>query len=552
MYRYKAFLYFLFAGLSAGLLTSLPSTAQQTHAPLPQAKDSFIVIAHRGNHIDVPENTVAAVEEAIKSGADYAEIDLRTTKDGFLVLSHDATVDRMTDGKGNVKDLTLEEIKKLKIVGHAGADNHKVYHIPEFKDVLAVCRKRINIYLDFKDADPVETCRQLKAAGMEKQVVVYLNKPAHYKQWKAAAPQMPLMSSLPDGINTPEAFGLFLSQVQIEVLDNVHDSAMLAVARQNGVAVWLDVEGPGEDAALWEQTLRKDIQGVQTDHPRALVSWLKQTNQRNGAAAFRGSHPAPQGYTLPAYRTLSDVAYGSDVLDAYIPSDYEQAKVIVYIHGGGWTGGDKGEFPAPLIEELVGRRKYILVSMNYRLIKDGKNIFPAQMEDVSRALAFLTRYSKKYHYDGSEFALMGGSAGAYMAMLYAYGYDTARQVKTVIDYWGPTDLSDKAVRAENKDADSKVITLLGVGDPQARICLDASPYYRATKTTGVPTILFHGGEDPLVNISQAEKMYKKLLELGIPAQYEAYPHEKHGMGPAASVDVFTKTLTWLDKYYPAK
>lgn len=542
---------------TAFTLVALSSTAQQTHAPLPQTKDGFIVIAHRGNHVNVPENTVAAVEEAAKSGADYAEIDLRTTKDGFLVLSHDATVDRMTDGKGNVKDLTLEEIKKLKIVGHAGPGDQKVYRIPEFKDVLSVCKKRINIYLDFKDADPAETYRQLKAAGMEKQVVVYLNKPAHYKQWKEAAPQMPLMASLPDAINTPEAFGLFLSQVQIEVLDNVQDSAMLAVARQNGVAVWLDVESPVENAGVWEQALHKDIQGVQTDHPEALVSYLKQTNQRNGAAAFKGAHPAaPEGYKLPAYRKLSDVAYGSDakdnVLDAYIPSDYDQAKVIVYIHGGGWTGGDKGEFPAPLIDELVGKRKYILVSMNYRLIKDGKNIFPAQMEDVSGALAFLSKYSKKYHYNGNEFALMGGSAGAYMALLYAYGYDTARQVKTVIDYWGPTDLSDKAIRAENKDADSKVVRLLGVEDPQARICQDASPYYRVSKTTGVPTILFHGGEDPLVNVSQAEKLYKKLLELGIPAQYELYPHEKHGMSPVASVDVFTKTLTWLEKYYPAK
>ena len=121
-----------------------------------------------------------------------------------------------------------------------------------------------------------------------------------------------------------------------------------------------------------------------------------------------------------------------------------------------------------------------------------------------------------------------------------------------MDFWGPTDLADKSVRAENKDADEKVIALLGVADPQAQICLDASPYYRLTKQTGVPTILFHGGEDPLVNYTQAEKMYKKLLSLGIPADYEFYPHEKHGMGPAAAVDVFTKTIAWLDKYYPAQ
>lgn len=531
--------------------------AQEGPSPLPVAKNGFVVIAHRGNHINVPENTVASVKEAIKSGADYVEIDLRTTKDGHLVLSHDVSVDRMTDGKGNVKDLTLEEIKKLAIVGHVKAGDHKTYRIPEFKEVLEACRKRMNIYLDFKDADPEETCRQLKAAGMEKQVVVYLNKAEQYRRWKKAAPDMPLMSSLPDEIRTPTQFRFFLGQVQIEVLDNLTDTAMLAIAREKGIAVWLDVERANEDSVLWNKALNKGVQGMQTDHPGDLVAFLNQARQRNGRTASGVANPsAKTGYTLPLYRKLSDITYSkadpANVLDAYIPSEYDNARVIVYLHGGGWTGGDKAEFPKELIEELVGKRKYIFVSMNYRLVKDGKNIFPAQIEDISKALTLLSDNAKKYHYRGDDFALMGGSAGGHLAMLYAYGYDSAKRIKTVVDFWGPTDLADKAVRADNKDADSKVAALLGVTDPQAQVCLDASPYYRVTRQTGVSTILFHGGEDPLVNYTQAEKMYKKLLSLNIPAQYEFYPHEKHGMGPAAAVDVFTKTLAWLDNYFPAK
>ncbi len=532
------------------------SPATQDPAPLPAVKNAFVVIAHRGNHVDVPENTVASVKEAIKSGADYVEIDLRTTKDGFLVLSHDATVDRMTDGKGNVKDLTLAEIKNLSIVGHARTGDHKAYRIPEFKEVLEACKKRINIYLDFKDADPAETYRQLKEAGMEKQVVVYLNKAEHYRQWRNAAPAMPLMSSLPAEVKTAAQFGFFLGQVKIEVLDNVYDTALQAVAREKGVAVWLDVQGPDETPALWKQALDKDIQGVQTDHPGALITYLKETRQRNGSPMSRPVKAPETGYTLPSYRKLSDIAYSKgdpdNMLDAYIPSDYDNSRVIIYLHGGGWTGGDKSEFPAELVEELVGKRKYILVSMNYRLVREGKNTFPAQVEDIKKALAFLAGNAGKYHYRGDEFALMGGSAGAHLAMLYAYGYDSARRIKTVVDLWGPTDLSDKAVRSGNKDADEKVVNLLGVADPQAPICLAASPYWLLTKETGVPTILFHGGEDPLVDVSQADKMYKKLLSLNIPAQYEMYPHEKHGMSPSAAVDVFSKMLVWLDTYYPSK
>ncbi len=522
-------------------------SAQPPLSPLPAVHNGFVVISHRGNHVKVPENTIAAIQEAIRVGADYVEIDLRTTKDGQLVLSHDATVDRMTDWKGKVRDLTFEEIEKLKV----GKNEGSVYRVPTFREVLNVCKGRMNIYLDFKDADVEETYRQIEAAGMEKQVVVYLNKPEQYKQWKKAAPAMPLMSSLPDGIKTPEQFRQFLEQAQLEVLDNVYDTALQAVAREKGIALWLDVESADEGPVLWDKALAWNIQGLQTDHPEALVAYLQKTKHRGGPSVSG----AESREALPSYRKLSDIAYGPDkenIMDAYIPGEYGDGKVIVYIHGGGWTGGDKKELPAALIEELTGRRKYLVVSMNYRLVKDGKNIFPAQMEDVSRALKFISDQATKYHYDGNSFALMGGSAGGHLAMLYAYGYDTARQVKTVVDLWGPTDLSDKAVREGNREADSKVVNLLGVADPQAQVCRDASPYYRVSKTSGVPTILFHGEDDPLVDVSQAKKMYEKLLSLGVPVELKVYPHEKHGVGAGAAADVFARTLAWLDKYYPSR
>src|ERR1700729_4020868 len=60
-------------------------------APLPESKHKFIVIAHRGDHVDVPENTIAAFENGIKNDVDYVEIDLRTSKDSVLVIMHDAT-----------------------------------------------------------------------------------------------------------------------------------------------------------------------------------------------------------------------------------------------------------------------------------------------------------------------------------------------------------------------------------------------------------------------------------------------------------------------------
>src|SRR5438046_6886981 len=73
--------------------------------PLPKTKHKLVVIAHRGSHLKVPENTLAAYENAIQEGADYVEVDLRTTKDGHLVIMHDESATRMTGLQGRIKDL---------------------------------------------------------------------------------------------------------------------------------------------------------------------------------------------------------------------------------------------------------------------------------------------------------------------------------------------------------------------------------------------------------------------------------------------------------------
>jgi glycerophosphoryl diester phosphodiesterase len=532
------------------LLTVLQLHAQE--ASLPITKNKLVVIAHRGNHVDVPENTIASIEEAIKSGADYVEVDLRTTKDGYLVIHHDATVDRMTNGTGKVADLTWSELKKLKVVDKTKA-GQKSERIPLFKDVLKASKGKINIYLDFKDADVAETYRQIKDASMQKQVVVYLNSIPQYKDWRKLAPKIPLMTSVIDEVKTAEQLSFFLDQAKIEVLDNVTDTAMLSVARANGVAVWLDVQDKNEGPASWEPAVRKGVQGLQTDNPAALVSYLNQNGLRDGVGAELKSVV----FKRKSYRELKNVKYGSagkdNSFDAFLPVDHlPTTKIIFYIHGGGWSSGDKSEFPKVLIEELVGKRGYGVVSLNYRLVKDKENQFPAQIEDVKKAIAYVTSGASKYKYNGADYALMGGSAGAHLAMLYAYGHDSKKQVKTVVNLWGPTDLSDVSVRQKGSNADNTVIRFLGVEDPGAQIVKDASPSYHLTKDTGVPTILFHGGQDPLVHVSQAENLYKKLQSLNIPAQLEIYPEEEHGMRAAAYPEVFGKIFTWLDTYFPAK
>src|SRR5271169_2891014 len=83
-------------------------------SPATQAQSRQVVaIAHRGEHLHHPENTLPAYQEAIRVGADFIEVDVRTTADGRLVLCHDNTVNRTTDGTGEVSSLTFEQIEHL-------------------------------------------------------------------------------------------------------------------------------------------------------------------------------------------------------------------------------------------------------------------------------------------------------------------------------------------------------------------------------------------------------------------------------------------------------
>lgn len=94
--------------LTAGLLT-LPALARSEKKALPTRG----LCAHRGAMTSHPENTLPAFSEAIRLGAAMIELDVQLTRDGALVLMHDATVDRTTDGQGKVADLTLTDFQKL-------------------------------------------------------------------------------------------------------------------------------------------------------------------------------------------------------------------------------------------------------------------------------------------------------------------------------------------------------------------------------------------------------------------------------------------------------
>ncbi len=259
------------------IIAAIVGLASYTPNPAPKSKHKFIVAAHRGDHVIYPENTIAAYQEAIKNEADYVEIDLRTTKDGQLVSMHDGTINRMTDGKGNVKDFTLDELQKLKVKTRDTTDK-TIYRIPTFQQIITACKNKINIYLDFKAADPDQTYQVLKQYGMEKQVLVYINSPSQFTGWRKTAPKMPLMLSMPDSVKTITGMKAFVDQYQPDILDGSYTqytTEMVNLAGEYHIPVWPDIQSAGEGPTDWNKALDKGLRGLQTDHPAALVKFLK-------------------------------------------------------------------------------------------------------------------------------------------------------------------------------------------------------------------------------------------------------------------------------------
>ena len=110
------------------------------------------IIAHRGASDTAPENTLAAIRKALLSPVDYIEVDIHQTKDGELILMHDATVNRTTNGQGTIADLTLTEIKKL----DAGTWFDSAYQhekVPTLNEVLEIVKGHKKLLIEIKKGD---------------------------------------------------------------------------------------------------------------------------------------------------------------------------------------------------------------------------------------------------------------------------------------------------------------------------------------------------------------------------------------------------------------
>ena len=148
-------------------------------------ESSVIVVAHRADWHNFPENSLEAIQSSIDMGVDMLEIDVQRTKDGVLILMHDHNLDRMTNGSGDIAETTWEEISKLNLKDHQG--NMTSYKVAKLEDALNLCKDRIMINLDKADRYFDEVFALLEKTGTTNLIVMKGGQPANEVKEKFGA-----------------------------------------------------------------------------------------------------------------------------------------------------------------------------------------------------------------------------------------------------------------------------------------------------------------------------------------------------------------------------
>ena len=241
---------------------------------LRKPKNQIYVIAHRGAHQGIPENSLAAYQKAIDLGCDFVEIDVRTTKDGKFVSVHNSSIDNYVEGKtGNVRSMTLAELKELDIGARYG-EEWKNTRIPAFEEILNLCQGKIGIYLDLKDAPIPELMKIIRKYKMENDIVWYI--PYQYLMQTENIEELFGSSfPMPDPHSEKNLKSLFEKcNVAVVATDMGELSeSFVNEAHKNGAKVFVD-EKEGTESE-WKTIIGWGTDGIQTDKPTELIEFLK-------------------------------------------------------------------------------------------------------------------------------------------------------------------------------------------------------------------------------------------------------------------------------------
>ena len=243
-----------------------------------------MVTAHRGYHADHPENSLAAVRATAELGAEFAEVDVAHTADEVLVLMHDGSVDRTTDGTGEVSQMTWADIQNLELLD-CETGNAESCRVPRFDDVLALADELgLMLYLDVK-TDRTDLVLEAIQQGPYYHVSLVrdgLDKVVPLAGQDEDLLVMPPVETL---IELEAARTAIPNLLIVELSSGVPDPEFNAAAGSLGIKVQQDVMAYGDilgaagDYSNWKEFIDAGVFLPQTDFPQLLVPAVDEYNR---------------------------------------------------------------------------------------------------------------------------------------------------------------------------------------------------------------------------------------------------------------------------------
>ncbi|MFT4053496.1 MAG: glycerophosphodiester phosphodiesterase family protein [Novosphingobium sp.] len=298
----------LFA-LTLALGAAAPAQAATTHPTIQRLRapdGGLIVVAHRGCHEaapfhgwgQAPENSTTALNRCAEMGVDVMETDVHMSRDGYLIMIHDDVVDRVSNGTGKVSDLTLAQIKALRLRQNLGGVDAPLTDqtFLTLDEMLALAKGRIVLNLDIKGAIYPEVIDAVVRAGAQDWVIVKTSVGQGSAPLATMAPYdavpfavIPVSTDgsgqdIPAIIDRQMAGRIKPIAVELPYIPAAALPAISRKARAAGVRVWVNslwkgfVVGDGGDVdalrrpdAVWGKLQADGVSMIQTDEPEALL-----------------------------------------------------------------------------------------------------------------------------------------------------------------------------------------------------------------------------------------------------------------------------------------
>ena len=265
-----------------------------------------------------------------------------------------------------------------------------------------------------------------------------------------------------------------------------------------------------------------------------------------------------------------DISYGdkeSNKFDLYVPKDNSKKNygLIVYLHAGGFTSGDKSDDAAIL--EWLCSKGYVTAGINYTLRtgENNDNIYSQSIE-IKEAMPVVVEEAKKLGYNLNEMAISGGSAGGTLAMLYAYrdAEESPIPVKMMFEMVGPSsffaeDWDTYGLNKSNEVAAGLFGIMLGseidkniIGTNDLQDIVKPISGYAWVNENSVPSVIAYGKYDKLCPFKTARHLVNALEENNVDYKYFEAPHSGHGLQNDSKVyqEFMDTVISYLDKYMP--